>query len=417
MSLRIAKLALIFCCLVAASPAALAEDWQAGKQAFADGDFDTALFHFQNARDKGLDGPAVHYNIAVVQFELARYDDAGETFRLIAERFPAMRGLAEYNLGLVARRQGRRNDAASHFLRAYDLSPDDEKIRVLASRRIRELEPGFRSVTRWSGAFGLRAGHDDNIALRDEAGVPVGTTTESPMADMFASFSGPLTGRDGFRVNGSAYVIKYADADEFDQTELQVGGLYEWRRSNWRAQLGAHATTSMLGGDSFDRKLGADARFVRYVGDSSDMQIRYTYDDVSEGEDFFAAISGSRQLLEGRYRYYRDDRILRLRVIYETNDRLDSAVSPERYRVSADYRLQPEHGFGFEVGIDYRNSQYDDIAIPRNEKLLMLVGGMSYTFRNDWSVIVDYRLSDNESNDPDFTYDRQVFTLGAVKVF
>ena len=73
--------------------------------------------------------------------------------------------------------------------------------------------------------------------------------------------------------------------------------------------------------------------------------------------------------------------------------------------------------FGFEVGIDYRNSQYDDIAIPRNEKLLMLVGGMSYTFRNDWSVIVDYRLSDNESNDPDFTYDRQVFTLGAVKVF
>jgi len=138
---------------------------------------------------------------------------------------------------------------------------------------------------------------------------------------------------------------------------------------------------------------------------------------VSEGEDFFAAISGSRQLVEGRYRYYRDDHILRFRVARETNDRLDPAVSPERFRASLDYRLQPEHGLGFEAGIDYRDSRYDGIAIPRTEKLLTLVGGISYAFRNDWSVILDYRLSDNESNDPDFTYDRQVFSLGAVRIF
>ena len=417
MFFRIAKIALICCCMSAVPGVAQADDWEAGKQAFAEGEHEDALNHFITARDNGLTGPAVHYNIAVVQFELARYEDARGTFELIAERFPQMRGLAEYNLGLVARRQGRRNDAARHFLLAFELSADDETIQVLASQRLRELEPGFRTVSRWSAAVGVRAGHDGNVALRDEAGVPVGTTIESPMADLFASFRGPLTGRDGFRVNGSAYVIRYADADEFDQTEFRFGGLYEWRRAGWRAGLGAHATTSTLGGNSFDRKLGADVRFMKYIGEASDVEFRFTYDDVSEGEDFFAAIAGDRQVVEGRYRHYRDDRMLRLQYAYETNDRLDPAVSPERSRIRADYRLQPEHGFGFEAGVDYRDSRYDGLVIPREEELVMIFGGLSYTFRNDWIVTLDYRFSDNESSDPDFTYDRQEFSIGAVKLF
>ncbi len=416
MSLRGAVLALFICLTPPGPVMAEADAWTAGAAAFSAGDYDTALLHFADARDAGLQGPAVHYNIAVSQFKLERYEQAAATFQHIAAEFPQMAGLAHYNLGLVARRQGYRELAIHHFLRAYNLS-HDEKIQILASQRLRELEPEIRTASRWSGAFGLRAGNDDNIALRDEAGVPVGTTTESPMADLFASFIGPRTGSDGFRLRGSAYLIRYSDADEFDQAEVRLGGFYEWRRRDWRAELGIHSAASTLGGDAFDRKLGANARIARYIGENHVLDLRYSYDDVSEGDEIFTGIGGSRQRVDARYKWYREDHRVQLRYIVEDNDRESAAVSPERSAVIMDYRYLPLRGFGYEAGVELRDSEYADIAIPREEDLVTVFGTLSYAFSNDWSVLFEYRHSDNESTDPTFTYDRRKFTLGAMKVF
>lgn len=171
--------------LAGALYAAPADDWESGTRAFESGDYASALLFFEAARDSGLDAAAVHYNIAVSQFKLQRYEAAWRTFALIADRYPPMRGLAEYNLGLVARRLGDTAEARVHFLRAYEVSPDNRTIRVLASRRLRESEPDVGTASRWTGAIGVRAGNDDNVALRDETVLPAGTAGESPMADLF----------------------------------------------------------------------------------------------------------------------------------------------------------------------------------------------------------------------------------------
>ena len=247
--------------------------------------------------------------------------------------------------------------------------------------------------------------------------MPVGTTTESQMVDVFASVIGPRTGRDGLRFRGSAYIVKYADADEFDQSELLAGGFYEWRRRNWLAELGAHATASTLGGDSFDRKIGADARFVRYFGDNNVLDLRYSYADVSEGDDVFAGIAGSRQRIDARYRWYKQSHRIQLRYIVETNDRLDPSVSPERSAVIVDYRHRPLQGFGYEAGVELRNSEYAGLATPREEDLVALFGALSYAFDNDWGVMLDVRQSENDSTDPTYEYDRLQFSLGAMKIF
>jgi len=409
-------IAIVACLVLTTQVSAETDDWAAGKAAFEAGNYDLALTHFQKARDAGLPGPAVHYNIAVAHFKLGEYDEAAAAFGLIAAKFPEMEGLAEYNLGLVANRQGRREDAALHFLQAYKVS-DNEKIQILASDRIRELEPERRTTSRWSSAFGIRAGNDDNVALRDEAGVPVGTTTESPMVDAFASVIGPRNDRDGLRFRGSAYIVKYADADEYDQSEFLAGGFYEWRRRNWRAEFGAHATTSTLGGDAFDRKIGADARFVRYIGDNNVVDLRYSYDDVSEGDAVFAGISGSRQRIDARYRWYRQMHRVQFRYVIETNDRIDPGVSPQRRSLIVDYGFRPLRGPGYEAGVELRDSQYADVANPRDEDLLSLFGTLTYAFSNDWSILLNFRHSENDSTDPLYSYDRLQFTLGAMKIF
>lgn len=392
-------------------------DWNAGKQAFRSGDFDSALVFFESARDAGRDGPAVHYNIAVSQYKLGRYRAAQLTFETIARRFPKMRGLAEYNLGLTATRLGGDADARRHFRTAYDLGADDHTLRALASRQLRVVEPEVHTASRWSGAFGIRAGNDDNVALLDETGLGAGTTTDSPLADVFAAFSGPWNSRSGLRVDGSAYFLKYTDADDFDQSEIRGGVFYEWRPQDWRLQLGVQASTGAIGSDGYDRKLGPRIRVVRYLSRNSNLDLRYRYDDVNERDSIFAGLAGSRQVIDARYRWYRDGHRLELRYAIETNDRVDAGMSPDRNRFRIHYRYRPEQGLGFEAGVDLRSSDYDELATPREEDLMTLRGALTYPFSSNWLMSLEYRNSSNDSTDPLYDYDRGQLTLGALKYF
>lgn len=402
-----------------AGPAsALAADaWESGKQAFEAGNYAASLELFETARDQGLDSPAVHYNIAVSQFSLGRYEAAGDTFSLIARQFPQMRGLAEYNLGLVARRLGDTGAARTRFLRAYELSPDNRTIRVLASRRLREIDPEIRVASRWNGAFGIHAGADDNVGLLDDTGLSAGATTDSPMAELFATIQGPWDGASGFRVNATAYLAKYPDADQFDQFEIRAGILYDWRPDDWRVQLGMHAGSSTLGGDAFQRKFGARARLLRRINDNASIDVSYSYDDIEDADTLFSGIAGSRQQLEAGYRWHKDSHRVRLRVRLEHNDRLDPGVSPARNHFSVDYRYEPETGLGFEAGVDLRDSDYDDLALTRTEDLRTLRGALTYMLPSNWLIMVETRVSENDSSDDTFSYSRTQIMFGGTRLF
>jgi tetratricopeptide repeat protein len=392
-------------------------DWANGNTAFQNGDFRSALQYFESARQDGQDGPAVHYNIAVCNFKIGRYVAAETGFQLVADRYPGMRGLAEYNLGLIAQRRKDSESAVDHFLDAYRLSPDDRKLRILASNRLRELEPELRTTSQWTGALGMRAGFDDNVALRDETGLPSALTTASPVADLFASIRGPYNGESGLRVDGSLYVIKNFDADEFDQSEVYAGVMYDWRSGEWRLQLGLHGSGGTLGGESFDRKAGANFQAIRYLNRNSEFGLSYVYDDVQEANTLFAGLAGSRQQLHARYRWYSGERRFSLRYRQEENDRLDPGVSPKRKLLSADYGYQPDTGWGYEGGFEYRTSRFNEMAVQRNEDLLTVNVAVTRSLGRDWLLLIDYQYSNNDSSDPVFSYDRNVMTVGTIKAF
>ena len=392
-------------------------DWAAGQESFGNGDYQSALRYFESERDSGRDGPAVHYNIAVCQFKLGRFERAGDSFQLIANRFPKMRGLANYNLGLVALRKGDNEAARRHFLNAYEESPDNRKLRILSSNRLRELTYDMPIASGWSGVVGLRAGFDDNVALRDEVGLPAGTTTESPVIDVFASIQGPWDKESGFRVDASLYVIRNFDADDFDQTEIRSGALYDWRADAWRVQVGGHYSAGTLGGDAFDRKAGVNARAVRYLSDNSSVDLHFSYDEVTDADALFAGIAGSRQQLQARYRWHSTAHRLILQYMQESNHRDDPGVSPDRNGFTAKYRYQPGAGWGFEGGIGFRSSDYDDLDVPRSEDLFTTHLALTRELADDWMVLLEYRYSDNDSSDLAFSYDRNQISLGAMWAF
>ena len=396
-----------------------ADEWTDGSAAFERGDYAAALELFEAARDSGADGPAVHYNIAVCQYELARYEDAAETFRLIASEYPRMSGLAEYNLGLVARRLGDTLAASEHFLRAYRLSDDNETIRVLASNQLAGIEPESEPTRSWSGALGVRAGHDDNIALRDTAGIPLGVTSESPMLDVFGSVAGPISDRlRGWEFEGGVYTVRYFDADEFDQNDISAGAVYEWRPGSWRVVAGPHIGAGWLGGDAFDRRVGVGVRANRSLGYNRSVNLAYYFDDISEGADLFEGIKGERHRVVARYRqYHTGGRRLLVRLHHEENDRRDPGVSPTRTGLAVDYRFLPETGWGFEAGASFRRSRFSDIPASRTETLVALRSALTRQLAGDWTLLVEYRYSDNDSSDPTFSYDRALLTVGAIRTF
>jgi tetratricopeptide (TPR) repeat protein len=416
MTLRISLIFFFFFLNTVASAASI--DWQAGGAAFLRGDYVVALTHFEKARQDGLTGPAVNYNIAVCQFKLSQYQESAITFRRISRQYPKMRGLAEYNLGLIARRTGDSPTAIEHFVNAHRLSADNREIRVLASRRLRELEPEIHLASPWTGAIGGRTGFDDNVALRDESAFLSVTKTDSPFLELFASVKGPYNGGDGIRVDARVYLAKYFDTSDFDQSEVYLNALYDWRPGKWRLQGGAHFSTGTLGGDQFDRKTGGNFLATRYLNSSTTISFSYIYDDIKEEDIRFAGIAGSRQILMSRL-YWNSDKGRRfiLRYHHESNDRLDANVSPNRVSLSADYRYQPDVGWGFELGASYRVSRFEELLIQREENLGSAHIGITRRILDDWQLLLDYRYSQNDASDSLFSYKRNVISVGAVRAF
>jgi tetratricopeptide (TPR) repeat protein len=403
--------------LLAQAPLAVADpdaDWQSGHAAFAAGEFGAALEYFTHARDFGMDGPAVRYNIAVCQYELGDYDAARQSFEYIAGQFPKMRGLAEYNAGLAERRLGNPVAAQRRFIDAWHHS-DDHKVRALAASQLTEL--GREQPSDWHAMVSLNAGHDDNVALRDSLGLPAGVSSGSPLVDVFATLDAPLPGGYGLALDSSLYAVHYPDANDFDQAELRAGLAHLADVDRWRIRSGLYLVAGTLGGSSFNEELNADLRLTHFTTDAVSLEFRLRYDEIRAAASRFESIEGRRSRIDFRYRWQRMPHYLVLRAGVEENDRLDPGVSPSRQGAQASYYIRLNNAWELEAMAGFRRSDYDDIPLPRREDQTWLTIGGSYDLRQNWRFNVRYQYSDNDSSDPEFSYDRNQVTVGMQYLF
>ena len=417
MTLRSAVMLLSLALLLLQAPQAAADasaDWQAGQDAFAAGDVASALVFFVNARDQGMAGPAVHYNIAVCQYELGDYAAARDTFALIAERFPKMRGLAEYNVGLAERRLGNLEAAQRHFIAAWYAS-EDPKVRALAASQLTEVERETPVAS--FGMVSFSGGYDDNVALRDSLGLPAGTSGESPFMDIYAMLNIPSAGIEGLSFDGAVYAISYPDADEYNQAEVRAGLLYGRDSGDWLFRAGMHIVTGTFDGSRLNEELNTDFRATWYASDSGSLELRLRYDEIRGAQTTFNGIDGSRIRFDVRYRWSRLPHYLVLRAGIEDNDRRDISISPARQRLQANYYYQLDDRWEIEAGAAYRVSDYNNAVVLRDENLVAVAIGANYEINDDWALGLHYRYSENDSTDPTFSYERNQFTVGVRYLF
>ena len=391
------------------------ERFAAGSRAFEAGDFRRALEDFQAAIAAGEEGPAVRYNVAVCHYKLGDYRRAEEAFEDLAARFPEMRDLADYNLGLALTRQDRLAEARNAFERA--LSGSDTQIVGLAAEMLERLEsaPEAPLPRPWTRLVDVRVGYDDNVALIDAASLPAGQSTDSPLGELFAYFSGP-SGNRPWRMDASAYWVTYLDAVGFDQRVLYFGAAREWRAGEWHFDVGPGFSYAQLDGQGFERRIGAIAN-TRRTGAKVTFAVQLAHDEVDDLEPQFAYVAGTLDQLA----LIVDGAVRSGRVIagyyLERNDRADPSVSADRDRYLLRYRRTFGAAWTGDLMYEYRVSDYARMNPVREEKRHQFGIDLGRDIAGGWQVVMQYRFSDNESNDAAYTYDRHRVSFGMSRAF
>lgn len=396
------------------------EIFLAATEAFEAEDYARALLLFERSRDAGSAGPAVHYNIGVCQYELGDYAEAEATFRQLGNNFPAMRALAEYNVGMTLFLRDRREEAEEHFVYARDNSTD-EMLVSLARTALTRLNPATAEIpprnTSWAGLFDVTFGFDDNVALVDESTIPVGQTVDSPFAEVVAVVTGPLSGGPGMRFDGSFYSVSYDDADGFDQSVIRLGGFYHWQKSGWRLEAGPYLNRSTLDGDGFEQRLGVSLSARREIGATGTIGLRLAHAEVDELDPQYAFISGSRQQLTFSWDKYAENGRVTFEYQLEENDRRDPGVSPSRNRIRMRYRYTLNPRLSLDAAVSFRQSSYDDLLVSRKEDLAEATLEFIKDLSNGWQFRGRYLWSDNDSSLSRFSYSRSRTSFGFTKNF
>jgi tetratricopeptide (TPR) repeat protein len=397
-----------------------------GTKAFASGDYVKALAYFDEAKNAGVGGPAIHYNIGVCSFRLRDYDRAESEFRLVADQYPRMRALAEYNVGLVLHAEGREAEARKQFELARQASTD-EKITRLAETMLRRGDAAAGSPSRgagsadsgakWVSLVDFNVGHDDNVVLLDDSSLPAGQSAGSAFSELLAFVSGPISSESGFRFSGSVYAVDYADTSEFNETAARIGGAYRWSAGEWSMEAEIHFSDSTLDGDAFESRLGAGLTLRRPLTSATALGLSLVHEAVDPGDSRFAFLDGSREQLGVTWDRYGMKGRLTLAYRYESNDRDSAAVSAARNGVSLSYRYAMSPAWTADLSLGVRRSAFDDNSGRSDEDRYDVSAGMRRRFGRSWHMSGAYLWSENRSDVTAFTYTRTRLSLGVTKDF
>lgn len=387
----------------------------AGSAAFADGDYAAALRAFERARAAGADGPAVHYNIGVCQYRLGDHAAAAETFRTIAARFPGMRAVADYNLGLALTRQGRTAAARAAYARAA--RGEDDTVAGLAAAMLGRLRVDPAETRALVALVDVAAGHDDNVALVDELSVPAASLLDSAFVEALGYVDAPFGRDQRFALEATGYWIDYRDASPYDQLAMRAAFDYRPVAGARRVTLGPYYERTKLGGAGFEARAGLEVDFATRLGERATLSLRLGLAEIDALDARYSFVEGDQQRVRARLRRPVGSGVLSATYGWERNDRAGASVSPTRNRLALDWRRRLAGRFEAELGLRFRQSDYDELAMPRIEKLGELRFDVARDLERGWQVRGGVRFADNDSTDPRYAYERRVLSVGLRNVF
>lgn len=403
------------------SSALAADELNDGIRAYRTGNLESALELFSSALAENPTDSIARFNRALTLYRLRRYDEARDAFlalRELAQReAPDMNMIAEYHLGLVDARQGRRASANRHFERV--MQGDTGRLAALARAARGRLGSERASSLRAFAMFGI--GFDDNRNRVNENEEIPGRDPEAAFTDTAGQLLLPLP-----RI-GSDYDLllagqhrDYTTDDALDQTVLGIALRRALTSGQWRFVLAAESEQTLLRDNSLVNALGVGIEASREQTFGR-LRLRYEPAHVSAEGDF-DYLDGTRHQATIVQDLRLGPNTLRLGWALEQSSQASEfeediiyGQAPRRHGpfVQWDYPLTQRLQLGLRAA--WRDSQYetdDPGAEKRHDELLQLGAILRLQLDESWNLLLDFRRFENHSSVDTYRYDRNTLFAG-----
>jgi len=409
------------------------DSFSQGVKAAGAGDYKNALSHFLRARELGLDKPALDYNLGVAYYRLGRYSEARKAFTRLAKE-SKFTHLAYFNLGLIANKTGDERSATDWFLRTYE-NTTDANLKALSAKALKRLGVDVKKgsmMKKWSGFAAANVGYDSNVKLANEDLVGVVGESDNSLEVIGVGNYWLRGGREGgVRLSFSADVQKYQTLSNYDFSQFQLGLSRFGKLGDWKMRFTGSWNESYLGGNSYQRLFGAEARGRHGMGRDKYLRLRYRLNYITSSDARFEALDGWRhqfragmQVNKGVHRfrgYYQLD-------LNDRNDRISgtrfTSFSPTRHALRAIASLRLGARWKARLDARYRYSPYNDPSdvagigsITRVDKQIRLGARLGRNFAKYWELEGQYNYYDNSSNIDADSYRRSVAYLSINRFF
>ncbi|WP_231758704.1 tetratricopeptide repeat protein [Microbulbifer elongatus] len=412
-----------------------AEELPSATGAFKRGDYPQALTLFRQAEQGGDDSAKLKFNLGVTLFKLGRYAEASDYFwQLVAE--PQWRDLAEYNLGLVARRQGDQVLAAKYFRRVSERAGSAKLQRLAALQLGSPVEAPAPRSRPWLAMVSINGGQDGNpYAVKTEL-LGEDAVGEDSFFELFGWGQYRLAGTedDGWRLQGYGFTRRYSELDSLNLGSLSASFIRDLRWNGWSLEAGSGVEWVTLGGERVSQQLQLIGRAKRDFG-ATRVQLSVIPAYYAGGENY-SYLDGWRQRFSARARRETFGADWGVYYLYDTNDREDLqqaaedyySYSPVRHAFGSDLRWRFLSRWELRAGVEYLYSVYDGLNRVVDD------GGnvLEYERESDriktW-VSTRYRLTPrfsldgkllnigNRENRALYDYDKTELSLGVSYVF
>jgi tetratricopeptide (TPR) repeat protein len=386
--------AFIMACLPLAAPAAT--PFEEGLSAFKQQDYRQAVKLFERSRAEGIDSPVLDFNLASSYYKLEQYDAAKRYYRA-ATRDETLAGLSYYNLGLIALKQHDEQAAYQAFRSSFESSRDD-RVRLLAARRLETLQPAPAATARpgrFSAFVSLTAAHDDNVANLSDVITTV-SNKEDNYLDLFGIVTYQLSGTrdDGVQLRGGLIKTRYSSLNIYNEDLLSAGAYLYKPLGQWYTRTGLVFYHDTLGGHPFQQRLALQFNAYRYYASGQRLRFRYDLTHHNDLDARYAYLNGTRQRLGIEHRSRKGKHELNLGYRYEWNARNDYSTatsffsySPVRHTLFGEYEYRVTTHWAGRMNYEYRHSDYGVAHVSKGVDL-----GVQQDDRDRYGLTGVYRL-------------------------
>ena len=417
--------------LPAAAPAETTPFFQAGVEAFQQGEYEQALKYFRRARARGINIAQLYYNLGSTYYKLGRYREAAEEFENVVNR-PGWRHLALYNLGLTAEARGDRQAALDYYSAARQAA-GQSKIKQLADLKLAELQadvtgPAYALVS-------AAAGYDDNAVLSPDEGLDAVSREGDIFTEISAIGGTYLAGdeKDGVSLDAAAFTRLYAEETEYSFSSFSAGISRDKLHAPWHTRIGLTAGADLVEDELFaitpafaiELKRSFEHYRLTFKNELSWIAGHGDYDYLTGVENRFTAELLRRlqnATISAGYRFAYNDR-----EDLETETEFFS-YSPVRNEIFARCYYSLSRKWAIMAYGRYRNSVYPDAnrqinsngGITRNKReddRIRVSVRLEHRFSADLDGFAEYSHIDNDSNFSRYRYDSSLIMLGVQKTF